>query len=535
MGSDFWLTPQAGSPAVDSADAGAPGETLTDQIGDPRADDPNVADTGTGPVAWFDRGAVELEGGTYTPMQNYTVYPDPAEGPLAVRVTFDAPTLSWTANGPLPLSTTFYFGDGSMPVVSDAAQQTHVYKRAGAYDLSLRTPGSGVGLGVVVVGADYTPVAPQRLLDTRQAIGVTGTTPVPAGGDVVLHLPTIDGIDPSDVSAIAANVTVTQPTANGVLTVYPDGSSLPTASNLNFAKGQTVPNMVTVAPGLDGAVRIHNSSAGTVHVILDLAGIYANTGSAFKPTSPVRVLDTRGTLGGASSQPLKPGMPFTLDLSKVLPASATAVVLNVTATQPVGNGFLTVFPTGSTLPNVSNLNYTRGQTVANQVVAQVVNRKVTLQASGSAVHAIVDVSGWFGPTSAGATDVYVPYGPTRILDTRNGTGLYNRAAGPLAPRESVAFYPSSADGCVPVCPLPDAFVLNATATAPTGTGFLTVYPSALPTASTLNFTPGTTVPNQATVQVGGGGGAFVYNGSSGHVQAVVDESGYYFTQQPFYG
>lgn len=173
--------------------------------------------------------------------------------------------------------------------------------------------------------------------------------------------------------------------------------------------------------------------------------------------------------------------------------------------------------------------------MVNQVVAQVVNGKITLQATGATVHALVDVSGWFGPTSAGATDVYLPDGPTRILDTRNGTGLWNRPAGALAPRKSVGINPSSPNGCIPVCPLPDAFVLNVTATAPTATGFLTVYPAALPTASTLNFTPGMTVPNQTTVQANGGGGAWVYNGSSGSVQVVADESGWYFTQRPLYG
>jgi len=528
-----WATPADGSPALDSADAGAPGETASDLFGEPRADDPDAADSGAGSVGWFDRGAMENYGG-YQETGGRTVTPLPADGPLAVQVTVPHYTPVWTVNGPVRRTTTVHFGDGSLPVVTDADQVTHVYRRAGGYAVSLGWAGESAGLGTIVVGAAYTPVTPQRLLDTRAAIGVATTTPVPAGGDVVLHLPTLDGTDPSAISAIAANVTVTGATAGGVLTVYPDGYTLPTASNLNFAAGQTVANMVTVAPGADGAVRFHNSGTGTVHVLLDLAGYYANTGGHLKPVAPLRVLDTRGTLGGAGSKPLQPGTPFTLDLSQRIPASATAVAMNVTATQSAGGGHLTVYPAGSPVPGTSSLNYPGGLTVANQVIVPVSGGKVAFVASGSAVHVIADLAGWFGPTSAGATDVYVPWGPTRVLDTRNGTGVVNRPQGPLAPHESLEFYPSWADGCTPTCPLADAFVLNVTATKATSGGYLTVYPDTLPTASSLNFTAGRTVPNQVTVQRGSPTIDSVYNGSSGAVQAVVDEEGYYMTQASSY-
>ena len=56
----FWYPVEAGSPAIDSANSNAPGELPTDQFGDPRTDDPSVLNTGVG---YYDRGAVELEGG----------------------------------------------------------------------------------------------------------------------------------------------------------------------------------------------------------------------------------------------------------------------------------------------------------------------------------------------------------------------------------------------------------------------------------------------------------------------------------------
>lgn len=528
------LQPQTGSPAIDSADAGAPGETATDASDAPRADDPDVADSGAGDPGWFDRGAWEVRGGYHE--TDATVTPVAAGGPLEVQVNLPTAQPLWTLNGPLTWPTTVHFGDDDLPVVTRDSQATHVFRRAGAYPVRYTRGGASPGLGTVVVGAAYTPVTPQRLLDTRAAIGVDTTTPVPPGGDAVLHLPSIDGVAPSDISAIAANVTVTQPTAGGVLTVYPgvpgSGTS-PTSSNLNFAKGQTVANMVTVPPGTDGIVDVHNYSKGTVHVLLDLAGIYADQGSYFKPTAPVRVLDTRTTLGGANSKPLAAGSPFTLDLSGKIPAGATAVAMNVTVTGETGGGHLTVYPAGTPLPSTSNISYS-GPSQANQVLVPVSGGKVTFRTSGSSAHVIADLAGWFGPTSTGATSVYVPVGALRILDTRTDT-VDNRPPGALAPHEDLEFYPYVHDGCTPGCPSPDALVLNVTATQATQSGYLTVYPGTLPTASTLNFTPGRTVPNQATV------GGFtdvhhllVHNGSSGTVQAVVDEEGYYMTQASVY-
>jgi hypothetical protein len=82
------------------------------------------------------------------------------------------------------------------------------------------------------------------------------------------------GVPASGVSAVVLNVTVTQPTAGGYLTVWGDQTAQPTASNLNFSAGQTVPNLVVAPVGADGRVAFFNGSAGTVHLIADVAGYY---------------------------------------------------------------------------------------------------------------------------------------------------------------------------------------------------------------------------------------------------------------------
>lgn len=131
---------------------------------------------------------------------------------------------------------------------------------------------------VAIVGANYTPVTPTRILDTRNGTGVAAAGAVPAHGTVMLSIPGIDGVPAAGITAVVMNVTVTQPTAGGFLTVYPGTGTAPTTSNLNFSAGETVPNLVTVQLS-GGKVSFHNSSGGTVQVIADLDGLLRPEGA----------------------------------------------------------------------------------------------------------------------------------------------------------------------------------------------------------------------------------------------------------------
>ena len=72
------------------------------------------------------------------------------------------------------------------------------------------------------------------------------------------------------------NVTVTNTTAGSYLTVYPsDATSRPTASDLNWVSGLTVPNLVVVKlSAVDGSVTIYNAQ-GCVDVLADVVGWYS--------------------------------------------------------------------------------------------------------------------------------------------------------------------------------------------------------------------------------------------------------------------
>jgi parallel beta-helix repeat protein len=129
---DLHLT--SGSPAIDSANSGASGESATDVEGLPRADDPGTPNTGVGPRAYDDRGAHEFQGGSDAPpVAALTV--TPASGTAPLPVTADA-SASTDDHG--IVSYRFDFGDGS-PVVGPqpGATATHTYGTAGTFTVTV--------------------------------------------------------------------------------------------------------------------------------------------------------------------------------------------------------------------------------------------------------------------------------------------------------------------------------------------------------------------------------------------------------------
>ena len=249
-------------------------------------------------------------------------------------------------------------------------------------------------------GSRYNALTPSRILDTRVGNGAP-TAPMGPGSILELQVAGRGGVPETGVSAVVLNVTVTQPSAEGFLTAFPTGEGLPVASNVNFAAGATVPNLVIVKVGTGGKVSLYNG-VGTVHVLADVAGWYDDgtgpTGARYTPVTPARLLDTR--VGkGAPTAPIGSGSILELQVTgrgAVPPGGVTAVVLNVTVTQPSSSGFLTVFPTGENLPVASNLNFTAGQTVANLVVVKVgAGGKVSFFNAAGTVEVLADVAGWF--------------------------------------------------------------------------------------------------------------------------------------------
>ncbi|MET9619999.1 FlgD immunoglobulin-like domain containing protein [Streptomyces sp. NPDC006464] len=262
----------------------------------------------------------------------------------------------------------------TVPVVNGYVE---FYNKSGSVDLLADVSGY---YAEGTAGSEYQPVTPKRLMDTREGTGVPKAK-VGAGGTVTLP------VTEPGVTAVALNVTATNPTATSFVSVYPYGTARG-ASNLNFVAGQTVPNLVIV-PVKDGKVTFYNH-AGTVDLIADVAGYYKDgTGSVFTGMQPKRVLDTR-TGTGVPAGKVGAGKTVTLTVG----TKYTAVVMNVTATEPTAAGFVSVYPYGTTR-TASNLNFVAGQTVPNLVVVPVKDGKVTFYNHTGTVHLIADVAGYF--------------------------------------------------------------------------------------------------------------------------------------------
>ncbi len=379
----------------------------------------------------------------------------------------------------------------------------------GALRIQPEVPAPVAGPGGLV---SMTPV---RALDTRE----TGRCVDGRGQTITLGA---RNSVPSSASAVALNVTVTQPTAAGYLTVWPTGRPRPTASNLNFDTGQTIANMVTAKLGTGGAITMVTNQ-GCPDVIIDIAGYYtggAPSGGGFVGITPTRALDTRSTGPCVSAN----GRTLKIAGTAGVPADASSLVLNVTVTEATAAGYLTVWPTGRPRPTASNLNFSAGQTIANMVTVKVGDRgSVELVSNQGCPQVIVDIAGYYrgGTTTAGG---FVGLTPTRALDTRS-TGPCVSADGRTVTLAGRFGVPQSTD---PALPGASAVALNVTVTGGSAAGFLTVWPAGRPrpTASNINFVAGQTIPNMVIVRLGDAGAISLMT-NQGCPDVIIDVAGYF--------
>jgi hypothetical protein len=125
-----------------------------------------------------------------------------------------------------------------------------------------------------VTATSFNTVTPCRIVDTRRASGALGGPALSAAAARSFVVAGQCGV-PVTAHSIAVNVTVTAPSADGFLTVYPASQMAPPSSTLNFRAGQTRANNAIVSLGGSGDIQVLNGQpAGTVHFILDVTGYF---------------------------------------------------------------------------------------------------------------------------------------------------------------------------------------------------------------------------------------------------------------------
>ncbi len=380
----------------------------------------------------------------------------------------------------------------------------------------------------------YQAVAPHRLADTRPDQGAFGFTRI-SPSVIRVQVAGIAGV-PSNASAAVLNVTGVNTTAPGFVTVYPAGTPLPTASNVNFdGPGQVVANMVTVKLNA-GEVDVYMQRP--MDVVIDVSGAYVPVGGSVRggrletlAGGAFRVLDTRDRGFGVAPNGIE-----RVDVSSAgVPADATAVVVNITTTN-TAVGFWTAYPLNQSVPNASNLNIdTPGETRAGQAIVLLSGTPAFNVLSMGGGDLIVDVAGWFtGATATLTTDgLFVPTSPMRLLDSRD-----------------MFVMPTWGGSTLEFSVLPPVSTVSAVAVNITGTqsmisGFVTAFPAgvARPKASNLNVdTWDETIANHAIVRVSNRG-LSLFNQQGLHM--IADISGWYLGTpttatlpipvDPFYG
>ncbi len=192
------------------------------------------------------------------------------------------------------------------------------------------------------------------------------------------------------------------------------------------------------------------------------------------------------------------------------------------------------FPVGG---DDGEYTYTRTFTVSDEVAENIVNAAVVLHGvdfdgsgayDGDAVSSLdpglpleATVPAACGPVSL--DNAYTALNPTRLLDTRDGTGADQAPVG----AEETIDIKVTGEGGVPSVGV-DAVVLNVTATQATEPTFVTAWPTGAeqPFTSNLNPVPGIDLPNLVIVQVGSSGEVSLYN-EYGQVELVADVMGYF--------
>jgi hypothetical protein len=517
------------SPAIDSADAGAPGEQSTDIQGQSCIDDPSYPVTGAGTPGYCSRGSYQYQ----DPLTALMTATETAS--MSARV--DA-TQSHGAQGISSYS--FDFGDGSVPVVNTTGTATHTYAHSGSYPVTVTVTDStgatntSTAVDVTTVGSDFTAISPIRMLDTRDGNGIPGgPEKLSNGTTLVVRLPAAVQAEGKLLQAVALNLTVTDATGNGYVGVSAYTSSV------NYAAGQTIAGMAIAPVVYDSGVlyaQLSVTGAGSIDLIADMTGYFSTDSTAgYQAIAPYRLLDTRDGTGGSSGK-LTSARPDAVTVAgaddSVIPSSGvSAVAVNITVADATGGGFITAYPDGTTNPGTSNINFGKNQILANFAIVPVgSDGKMDLAdpAPGS-TDVVVDVVGYF---SNDATSAYVQVGPFRVIDTRNGDAAFgcNTAQGALAHDAVLTTALSCPSGGFTASAYGDvtAVALNDTVTQNTAPGYLTTYPAggALPTASDLDWQHGgQTIANLTFAATGTSNEVSFANESAGSTQLVVDVYG----------
>lgn len=370
--------------------------------------------------------------------------------------------------------------------------------------------------------SSFVAVQPTRFLDTVRGVGIP-VGPVGAGATVT---GSAAGLAPEGTTAVVLNLWAESPTADSAVTVFPHGTARPSLPSLLLQNGKRRSNQVTVQVGADRTLDFHNAS-GSTHLIASIMGYYTTApGSRYTPLSASR-LPISSIGANATTR---------LNLTGQVPATATAVTVSVTLSQPTVATYLTASPAATPRPTMASVAAYPGGLGSNLITVKIgASRSIDLYNLAGTVQVEANVVG-FHASDYGA--LFTPLAPERVLDSRTGLGVFDGQPKKIGPKSDLShrLRPSIPSNAL-------ALSLNLTGYSATANTAITAWEnrsSSEPPAS-VHLTPGQTISVAVTPLVGAIFGSpgtagdltrttYIHN-RAGTVDATADLSGY-FTVPP---
>jgi hypothetical protein len=417
------------------------------------------------------------------------------------------------------------------------------------------TVASGVSsTGTVTLDiAAPSPGATVALSSDQSIVQVPANVVVPTGQTLATFNTPTTPAPTTTVATVTASLNLTSQqgtltvnaSANPVLLVHRTGNILGTVTSgdgfINcgitcsaaYGSPNTVVLTATAAAGstFTGWSGGGCSGTGTCSVTMNASQTVTASfvgGLGFVPIVPCRVVDTRNA-NGAFGGPFLSGQTsrgFTIPSGACsIPVTAQAYSLNVTVVPHTGLGFLTMYPCGQPVPGSSTLN-SDGRVKAVGAIVPAGTSGAVCAFTTHDTELILDINGYFIPSTNAASLHFYPVTPCRLVDTRNAAGALG---GPALVGQTTRTFPLRTACSLP--PTVQAYSLNVTAVPTNGIGFLTAWPAGQtqPSASTLNAPAApVAVANAAIVPAGTNGDVSVF--TTHNTDLIIDVNGYFAAQ-----
>jgi hypothetical protein len=374
----------------------------------------------------------------------------------------------------------------------------------------------------------FVAVDPTRIYDSL----TDGRLPLGPGQRLDVPVLGAGGVPASGVGSVALTVTA-RPTTTTSLSVWPAGAPQPSSSTLTVPSGTTRTALAVSALGGNGLVSLWNS-AGVSDVAVDVVGYYptpdptsgAVVGQTLHTVRPFRLYDSRK--GGVGIVRSGTGRSIKLpSIAGVASSRMGAAIVNVTAVSPKGNGSLVVHRPGSGLGAAATLSYSTGTKVATRAVTGLAGGALRVNVRDADTQVVVDVVGWYAPTSVAGGKRFQAIAPRRVLDTRTGVGVKRGMVGHNA---TIVVQVAGTGRALPSSA--SAVLLNLSATSTKMFTYRTSWPRGLkwPNGSDVYVTQGRATANLVLVRVWRSGkakGKISLRNYAGTTNLVGDVVGYY--------